>query len=290
MNVPRSWIRVVGLLGLGLIASPVFAQKAKRITPEFKAQSKAYIESTKEGWVFVTENTMLEFASLRPLASEPWTNLLLKSTYRNESFPHGEGLKGRSVVEAWTLNPGHPKVLRWTLRSYAQEGALLERMLKLTTYGCCETPTVHRYYSLLTGNLVFASHAELVNISVGRDQEPVEDRYLAFGFEDPWDEKAPPCIQFGSAQAVLVSIEVLSGRECHILELPKLLLSAEGVEKDYLNLFGSPITFTAILRYPDGAEVRVPFVNGEPQLDRATLPSGFSLRLRPRGPQTASKF
>lgn len=288
MTVPRAWIRALGFLSLGLLAAPVFAQKAKRITPEFKAQSRAYIESTKEGWVFVTENTRLEFATLRPLESERWTNLLLKATYRNETFPHGEGLKGRSVVEAWTLDPGHPKALRWTLRGYAHEGAIWDRMLKLTTYGCCETPTVHRYYSLLTGNLVLASHADLLGISVGRDQGPVEDRYLAFGYEDPWDEKAPPCLQFSSAEAALVSVEVLSRRECHILDLPKLRIFEEGVEKEHLNLFGEPITFIALLRYPDGVEVRLPFVKGEPQLDQATLPPGFSLRRRPT-PQPASK-
>ncbi|HJV90038.1 MAG TPA: hypothetical protein VJ623_07015 [Holophagaceae bacterium] len=65
------------------------------------------------------------------------------------------------------------------------------------------------------------------------------------------------------------------------MDIPKVGLEVDGVVVENLDLYSQPLTFTVALRYPDGAEVRLPIVNDHPQVEMAKLPPGFSLRLRP---------
>lgn len=65
------------------------------------------------------------------------------------------------------------------------------------------------------------------------------------------------------------------------MDLPKVGLEVDGVTVENLDLYGHPFTFTVVLRYPDGAEVRLPIVNDHPLVDEAKVSPGFSLRLRP---------
>jgi len=43
-------------------------------------------------------------------------------------------------------------------------------------------------------------------------------------------------------------------------------------------ILAAPFNFSIVLQYPDGAELRVPVQNDILQLDKATLPFGFTLR------------
>lgn len=281
--------RILVALSLALSGAFAWGQQPKRITPTFESRSKAFIKGTKEGWAFVTENSKFEFASIEASTPGSWTNLLLEATFRNETFPQGEGMRGDGIVKVWTLRPGRPRSLRWTLRTLAHEGQTWDRMLKLTTFGCCATPTTYQYHSLLTGKLLYVSHGDLVQIRGGEEGGDVSMRFVAFGFEESSQEGQSPVIQYGTDLAPPAQVEVLSSKECHFMDLPKVSLEVDGAAVENLDLYSHPLTFVVVLRYPDGAEVRLPIVNDHPQVEGATVPPGFSLRLRPRAAETAAK-
>jgi len=254
------------------------AEVPKKITPTYGAQSSAHIELAGEGWKFVTTNKIFEFASVRNDVGDDWAaNLLLEQTFRNERLTQGEGIRGRSVVKAWTIKPGHQRKFRWEIQTAANEGMLWNRMLRLTTWGCCSIPNTFDYYSLLSGERIFITHFDLLEVRGGNGSGAEGSRFIGFGFPDMNQSKPTPILQYGSDTGAPQTVSVVSSRSCDSFELPELFLEHDNEISKSLNLIGLPYTFNIILKYPDKLEVRIPIVADEILVDKATLPNGISL-------------
>jgi len=272
-RVPRAML-------LSLIPVVAGAQSPHRITPTFRSESKAYIKPSKDGWNYITVNSNFEFSGLRTDAGDGWeANLLLEETFRHERVDGLEGVRGTSKVKAWTIQRGKPRRLRWEIASWAHEGgAWNERMVRLTTYGCCAIPTVFRYYALGTGKLLYTTHSDLVEVRGGEGIGTKGTRYLGLAFQDPEDRETPTVLQYGSDTGEPKALVICTPEEPSFMDLPKLILLDEGRESPALNLTGSPFTFRAVVRYPGGLEVTIPIVEDEFRPEQAVLPKGVTLR------------
>lgn len=204
---------------------------------------------------------------------------MLEATFRQERAEGVEGVRGASWVKAWTLQRGKPRQLRWEIASRAHEGgAWNERMLKLTTYGCCAIPTVFRYYALGTGKLLYTTNSNLVEVHGGEGIGAKGTRYLGLAFLDPEDRDTETVLQYGADSGEPKSLIIHSSEERSFIDLPTLSLLSEGRETSGLNLPGEPFTFTVLIRFPGGLEVKIPIIDDEFRPEKAVVPQGVSLR------------
>jgi hypothetical protein len=83
-------------------------------------------------------------------------------------------------------------------------------------------------------------------------------------------------LQYGTDKKVAQRFSVVSSRQYY--DAPQMFVSTkEKVEKS-LDLRGSPMDFTIVLKYQDGVELRVPVAADAIRPDLAQLPKGYSLR------------
>lgn len=270
-------ITTLTLLLLAAIASlNAFAGAPKPDAPPYKAESSAYIRAGKDHWTFVTQNRSFEFVDVPKDGSDGYTNLLLLETYHNERNIGLEGVQGSSTITAWTITPKSRR-LRWIIRAGGNTGTVTgNRLYRLSEWGCCDIPTTYYYYSLLSGQRLYVSNSDVIEVE-GDGEGPQADRLIAFGYLDPHAYERPPRLQFGTDTAVRQSFSVVSGREYY--DEPEVFVETPGEQrKKTLDLRGQELSFTIVLRYTDGVELRIPVERDAIRPEKAQMPSGYSLR------------
>jgi hypothetical protein len=247
----------------------------KKAAPTFRAESSAYIVQAKDTWTYVTENRSFRFAEVLDDRGNYEAPLLLEETYHNERTDGMEGMRGNATVKAWAVKRSGERELRWTLTETGNEGGVHDRFFRITAWGCCDAPTVYSFYSVLTGKKLYVSNSDLVEIWEHGDG-PLAARYVAFGYSGMNELSRPPQLQYGTDKKVAQSFSVVSSRKYY--DAPRMFVSlGEKVEKS-LDLRGSPMNFTIVLKYQDGVELRIPVEADVIRPELAQFPNGYSLR------------
>jgi len=264
------------VLVLALFGFPDTGRNAEqKAVPPFRAESSAYIVQGKGAWTYVTENRSFRFAEVLDDTGNYEAPLLLEETYRNERTDGMEGMRGNAMVKAWTIRRRGERELRWTLTEIGNEGGVQDRFFRVTAWGCCDAPVIYSYYSVLTGKKLYVSNSDLLEVR-GDGDGPLAARYVAFGYSGMNELNQPPQLQYGTDKKVAQRFSVVSSRKYY--DAPQMFVSAsEKVEKS-LNLGGSPMNFTIVLKYQDGVELRVPVEADAIRPDLAQIPQGYSLR------------
>lgn len=240
----------------------------------FRAESSAYVIEGKEAWTFVTENRSFRFNELLGDKGRYEALLLLEETYHNERTDGIEGMRGSATVSAWDFKAGGQRELRWTLQAKGNEGDVQDRLFRLTEWGCCDVPVVYTYYSMLNGKKLYVSNSDVLRVWYGGG--PLNERFIAFGYSVMDKESQYPQLQYGSDKKVLQRFSVISSAEYY--DAPQVFLFAENkLEKSLL--LDSPTALSIVLKYPGGAELRIPVEADAIHPKKATLPKGYSLRL-----------
>lgn len=247
----------------------------KKAVPTYRAESSAHIVKAKDGWTFVTENRSFRFAEVLGDTGNYEAQLLLEETYHNERTDFVEGMRGNAAVRAWTVKHDGGRELRWTFKEVGNEGEVQGRFYRVTAWGCCDVPVVYSYYNVLTGKKLYISNSDLLEVR-GDGDGPQASRYVAFGYAGLIELSRPPQLQYGTDKRVAQRFSVLSLRESY--DAPQMFVSTNEKLEKSLDLRGSPINFTIVLKYQDGVELRVPVEADGIRPDMAHLPTGYSLR------------
>jgi hypothetical protein len=84
-------------------------------------------------------------------------------------------------------------------------------------------------------------------------------------------------LQYGTDTRLTQRFSVVSKREYY--DAPQMFVSTgTGLEKS-LDLSGSELTFTIVLRYNDGVELRIPVEADAIRPGKAVLPAGYTIRV-----------
>jgi hypothetical protein len=247
----------------------------KKTAAPYRAESSAYIVQGKDAWTYVTENRSFRFAEVLGDTGNYEPPLLLEETYHNEHTDGMEGVRGNATVKAWTVKHNGERELRWTIKEIGNEGSVQDRFYRVTAWRCCDVPSIHSYYSILTGQKLYASNSDLLEVMGDRDGALLS-RYIAFGYAGVSELHRPPQLQYGTDKKVAQCFTVMSSREYY--EAPQVFLSTDEKVAKSLDLRGSPMKFTIVLRYEDGVELRVPVEADAIRPEMAQLPKGYSLR------------
>jgi hypothetical protein len=242
--------------------------------PTYHAESSAHVVASKDGSTYVTENRSFHFAEVLGDSGSYEAVLLLEQTFHNERTNYLEGVVGKATIKAWTITPDGNRELRWTINEDGNEGDVRDRFYRVITRGCCDVPPVYSHYNMLTGKKVFVSNSDLIEIW-GNGEGPLRSRYVAFGYAGESELSKPPQLQYGTDKNVAQRLFLVSPRE--YFEAPEMFVRAGGRLAKSLNLIGSPLTFTIVLKYLDGVEIQIPVVKDAIRPDLARLPKGYSL-------------
>jgi hypothetical protein len=248
----------------------------KKPVPPYRAESSAYVVKGKDAWTYVTENRSFRFAEVLGDEGNNYEPvLLLEETYHNERTDGMEGVRGNATIKAWTVQRGGQRELRWAFKENGNEGDVRDRFFRVTAWGCCDVPVVYSYYSVLSGKKLYVSNSDLLEVREDGDG-PQAWRYVAFGYAGINDLSRPPQLQYGTDKMVAQRFSVVSTREYY--DAPQMFVSInEKIEKS-VDLRGSLMDFTIVLKYHDGVELRVPVEADAIRPDMAQLPKDYSLR------------
>lgn len=249
---------------------------AKKAVPQYRAESSAYVTQGKDRATYVTQNRSFRFVDVLGDQGGYEAVLLLEETYRNERADGIEGVRGDTTVRAWTLEPGRPRDLRWTLHETGNEGIVQDRLFRVTAWGCCDVPVTYSYYNLLTGKKLYISNSDLLEIQ-GEGGGPQAFRLVAFGYSGQSELSQPPQLQYGTDKSVAQRFSVVSSRQYY--DAPQMFVSQTGNLEKKLDLRSSALNFTIVLRYVDGVELRIPVDADAIHSEKAVLPKGYSLRM-----------
>jgi hypothetical protein len=243
----------------------------------YRAESSAYVIHGKDAWTYVTENRSFRFEeTLKDDGSGYEAELLLEESYRNEHRDGSDEVKGMATIKAWTIEPNRPRELRWTIQEVGNAGTIQDRFFRITAWGCCDAPTVHSYYNLLTGKKVYKSNADLLEVT-GDEGGPQDVRYVGFGYPALNKLSEPPQLQYGTDKGIIQRFSVLSSRK--YFDAPQVFVSTNEKLEKSLDLRGSPMNFAIVLKYNDGVVLRVPVEGNAVRSEKAVLPDGYSLRV-----------
>jgi hypothetical protein len=150
------------------------------------------------------------------------------------------------------------------------------RLFRVAAWGCCDAPTIYSYYNLLTGKKLYVSNSDLLEVW-GSGGGPKALRLVAFGYAQQGQLNLPPQLQYGTDTRIAQRFSVISSRPYH--DAPQVFVSTASKLGKSLNLIGSELTFTIVLRYEDGVELRIPVEADTVLSEKAVLPEGYSLRV-----------
>lgn len=253
-------------------------EAVKRTSPSYRAESSAYVIRGKDAWTYVTENRSFRFNEvLGDNGANYQALLLLEESFHNERRTDGvEGVEGKATVKGWTLEPNRPRQLRWTIQETGNEGAIQDRFYRVTAWGCCDVPVVYSYYNLLTGKKMYVSNGEL--LEVRGDDGPLGRRYIGFGYAGLSKLSQPPQLQYGTDKKLAQRFSLESPRK--YFDAPQIFVSTgEDLEKS-IDLRGTPVNFTIVLKYEDGIVLRIPVEGNAIHPEKAVLPEGYSLQAK----------
>jgi len=248
----------------------------KKTVPSYRAESSAYVVRGKDAWTYVTENRSFRFAEVLGDTGNYEAVLLLEEAYRNERTDGIEGVQGNATVKAWTVKRDGERELRWTFQETGNEGDVEGRFFRVTAWGCCDIPTAYSYYNVLTAKKLYVSNSDLLKVW-GDGDGPQAWRYVALGYADRNKFDQPPQLQYGTDKRVAQRFSLVSAREYY--DAPQMYVATNEQLEKSLDLRGSPRSFLIVLKYQDGAELRIPVENDAIRPESATLPKGYALRL-----------
>jgi len=243
---------------------------------DFHTQSIAYVRQDKDSWTYVTDNSSFHFTEVLGDKGTYDAALLLEENYHNENTPGIEGMRGDATVRAWTLTSPHQRDLRWTAHEKANAGEIRDLFYRFTAWGCCDSPNVYTYYSLLLGKKLYVTNFDLLEIN-GKGEGPLSARFVGFGYDVVSNRGRDPVLQYGTYKNVSQKFSIHSSKDYY--DTPEIVGTVnDKSEKYHLNLFGAPFTFVVVIRYADGAELRIPVEDDAIRLDKVVLPKGYSIR------------
>jgi hypothetical protein len=250
-------------------------ERNQKSAPTFKAESSAHVIEGRDAWTYVTENRSFQFEEVLGDSGDYEAVILLEQTYHNERTPGLEGTTGKVTVNAWTLKQGKERQLRWTLEASGNEGDVRDRFYRVIKWGCCDVPTVYSYYSILNAKKLYVSNADLLDVAFG--EGPRNARYVGFGYSVLDKQSQYPQLQYGTDKDVLQRFSVVSQTEYY--EAPQVFISTGADLEKSLNLIGEPMSFSIVLKYPNGIELRIPVEGDAIHPEKAKLAKGYTLRL-----------
>src|SRR5258707_701738 len=185
-------------------------ETATKSGPGFHTESSAFIRQEKDSWTYVTNNSSFQFIEVLGDKGIYEAVLLLEENYHNENTPEIEGMRGDATVKAWTIGTARQRELRWTINQKANAGETRERFFRLTAWGCCDSPNVYTYYNLLSGNKLYVTNSDLLEIR-GKGEGPLAARFVGFGY-DVNNPGHDPLLQYGTDKDVAQRFSVHSGK------------------------------------------------------------------------------
>ena len=248
-------------------------QSSRGATPFSTSGSSAYIRQSDGA--YVTDNRTFEFANVLHDDGSGYIRLLLLKDVHNEHIDGHEETTGQMEVQAWTLEKNGTRNERWNIKAEGNDGYALNdvRFFRLTEWGCCDWPDVYWYFSLLSGKKLYVSNSDLTEVVV-LNSGPQGARYIALGC---YKHQNPPMLQYGTDTEVKQRFSLLSSRQCN--DRPEIFVTVGGKRDKSLSLVSNqPLTFTILLAYADGTELRIPVRSDVIRHEEAKLPSGYTLR------------
>lgn len=274
------------LLTLAFLSIPSTAQTGAIS----QGSSRAWIEHTKTGDVFVTENASFDFVRLLRKDGQGYDWLLVERTEHNGWSDNREGVSGAVTIRAWSLPGKRNNKTEWTVRAHGNVATALPDlgMIRVSSWPCCSAPYNNLYFSLHTGKQLYTTNSKpetdlfgqdggLIRIDGGYDgTRYTESRYIGFG-ADTQSRTHDPAIQYGTDQAVMQRLMLRGHEYGDNFDVPKLSVSAVG--EGFASYLEVPGPFKCVIRleFEDGKEVRIPIEDDAMRADKATLPDGYSL-------------
>jgi hypothetical protein len=268
-------MKMIAVVAVAVLLQGTNLGTAEKTMPLYRAESSAYLVHGKDAWTYVTENRSFHFVEVLGDQGGYEAVLLLEETYHNERTDGREGVRGNATVRAWTLEHGRQSQLRWTFNEIGNEGLMRDRFFRVTAWGCCDIPEVHSYYNVLTGKKVYFSNSDLLEVR-GDGDGPQASRYVAFGYAGMSELHQPPLLQYGTDKKVVQRFAVVTPREYY--DAPQMFVSKNETREKSLDLRGSPLHFTIVLRYQDGVELNIPVEADVIRPEKVRFPKGYLLR------------
>lgn len=275
MKLRLSLLLLFSLFGWSLYLP---GQSSRDATPFSSSGSSAYIRPSDGA--YVTDNRIFEFANVLHDDGSGYIRLLLLKDVHNEHIDGHEETTGQLAVQAWTLEENGTRNGRWSFKAVGNDGFALNdvRFFRLTEWGCCDWPNVYWYFSLLSGKRLYVSNSDLTEVIV-LNRGPQGARYVAVGCYKPGN---PPVLQYGTDTEVKQRFSLLSSRHCD--DRPEIVFSVGGKREKSLSLASNePLSFTILLSYADGTELRIPVRGDVIRHEEAKLPRGYALSTEPVG-------
>lgn len=264
----------VMLLSVLLGAFPSLpGQSSREATPLSSPGSSAYIRQSDGA--YVTDNHIFEFVNVLHDDGSGYTHLLLLKHVHNEHIDGHEETKGQIAVQAWTLQKDGTRNKRWNFAAGGNDGYALNdaRLFRVTEWGCCDWPDVYWYFSLLSGKKLYVSNSDLTEIVV-LNRGPQGARYIALGC---YKHQSPPMLQYGTDAQVKQQFLLLSSHPCE--DRPQVFVTVGSKREKSLWLQSDEsLTFSILLAYADGTELRIPVRGDVIRHEEAKLPLGYTLR------------
>jgi len=243
----------------------------------YRTESTAYVREDKDSWTYVTDNSSFHFTEVLGDKGTYEAALLLEENYHNENTPGIEGMRGDSIVRAWT--PGsspRQRELRWTAHEKANEGEVRDLFFRFAAWGCCDSPNVYTYYGLLSGKRLYVTNSDLLEIN-GKGEGPLSARFVGFGYDVASNPGSDPILQYGTYKDISQKFIIHSGKDYY--DTPEVLGTANGKsEKYHLGLWGSTFTFVIVIRFAGDSELQIPVENDVIRPEKAVFPKGYSIR------------
>jgi hypothetical protein len=256
------------------------------------ADSKAWVKHTKNGDVFVTENSSFDFVRLLRDDGRGYDWLLVQHTDHNEWSDSRDGVAGSVEVKGWALSEFGPPTLRWTFTAPGNSGRALSdlRMFQISSWPCCSSPFENIYFSLLNGKRLYTTNgrpesgasgqdAGLIGLSGGYDgSRYTQTRYIGFGAATGQRQNAPT-LQYGTDEAIKLRFTLLGREYGDNFDVPAISLTVDGKPMAKDPRVDGSFSCMVVLKFDDGPEVRVPLENDALRIDKAVLPPGYSFRV-----------
>jgi len=258
--------------------APAWAQEPnanQKTLPTYSTESSASIIEGHNARTYVTENHSFRFEEVLGDTGKYEAVLLLEEIYHNERTSGLEGTSGKVTAKAWTLKQGSDRELRWKIETSGNEGDVRDRFYRVIRWGCCDVPVVYFYYNILNGKRLYTSNSQLLEAYFG--EGPLNARYVGYGYSVLDRESEYPQLQYGTDKEVLQRFSVVSSTKYY--EAPQVFMSDGTNLRKSLNLIGEPMSFSIVLKYPNGMELQIPVEADAIHPEKAKFPKGYALRL-----------